>query len=119
MMPTLGLLTKLTTLCALVGCFGLFMVGAFPEGIPEFEFLHNIGADLAFGGLGVSAFLSMFVMIRKLTLKEEKPGIFGFLLIYGVVIGLAVLIILTTDSVQQWFGLFTMIAWVLLSFIIL
>lgn len=119
MMPTLGLVTKLMTLTALIGCFGLFMVGVFPEGIAEIGWLHDIGADLAFGGLGVSALLSMFVMIRKLVLKEEKPGVLGFLLIYGVVFGLAVVIILTTNSIQQWFGLFTVLAWVILTFILM
>jgi hypothetical membrane protein len=116
-MPTLGLITKLMTLSAIVGCIGLFLVAVTPKNIDEIYWLHDIAADIAFTGLGVSAGLSLFVMFRKLTLKEEKPGILGFLVIYGISILIGVVVVLTEDSFQQWFGFFAVLAWVILSFL--
>jgi len=118
-MPTLGLITRLMTLLALVGCIGLFLTAITPKSIAEIKWLHNIAADLAFTGLGVAAGLSLFVMFRALTLKEEKPGILGFIIIWGVSISIGVVVLLTDDSIQQWFGFFAVLAWIILSFLFL
>jgi hypothetical protein len=118
-MPTLGLITILMTFFALIGCIGLFLVGVVPESLDGYNWLHDIGADMAFMGLGLSALLSLFVMLRKLSLKEAKPGVLGFLIIYGITITLGVFVAITDDSIQQWLGLFTVLSWVILSFIFL
>lgn len=116
-MPTLGLITWLMTLCAIGGCIGLFFVAITPVNIDEIYWLHDKAADLAFTGLGVAAGLSLLVMFRSLTLKEEKPGILGFIIIWGVTISIGVIVLLTDGSVQQWFGFFAVLSWVILSFI--
>ncbi len=118
-MPTLGLITVLMTFSAFIGCVGFFFVGTVPESLEGYTWLHDIGADMAFIGLGVSALLSLFVMLRKLSLKEEKPGILGFCIIYGITITLGVFVAITDDSIQQWLGLFTVLSWVILSFVFL
>jgi len=118
-MPTLGLITWLMTLLAIAGCIGLFLVALTPKNIYEIYWLHDIAADLAFTGLGVAAGLSLFVMFRGLTLKEEKPGILGFIVIWCVTISIGTVILLTDGSIQQWFGFFKVFDWLILKFIFL
>ena len=116
-MPTLGLVTWLMTLLAIAGCIGLFLVAVTPKNIDEIYWLHDIAADLAFTGLGVSAGLSLFVMIRQLTIKGEKLRFLEFIIIWAVTISIGSVVLLTDGSIQQWFGFFAVFAWVILSFI--
>ncbi len=120
MMPTLGLVTKLMTLVGFVGCIGFSLVGFFPTNAsPVVDRVHNVAADLAFYGLGIAAGLSLFVFLRKLHKRESWPTPGQFLAVFVVVIssGIAVPLI-TISSLQQWMGFFTILVWVVGTFLI-
>ncbi len=80
LMPTTKWLTRLAMICGVVGCIGFSVLGMFPQDIPD---PHDIAADLAFGGLGLAAFLTMFILLRKKWVRESWPSWKAFLLVYG------------------------------------
>lgn len=83
LMPTCKPLTHLFLGSALIGCIGFSFVGLIPKDFPD---PHDIAADLAFGGLGLSAFLSLFILLRKMQKRESWPKFYHVFVIYSTMI---------------------------------
>jgi hypothetical protein len=89
-----------------IGAIGLAMVAVFPEGTGSFNGdVHNIGSILAFGGLGLAAFLSYVIMFIRILKKYAWPSWSQLLLLF--VIPLSILLQMPFSlpwSVFQWSG---------------
>ena len=82
LLPTTPPLSRLATLFSIIGCIGFCFVGIFPQDIKK---THDFAADIAFGGLGLGIFFTMFILARKTHLKGPWPNKFGFLAIYSLI----------------------------------
>ena len=111
LMPRLAPLNFLMTLSGIIGCGGLFVVAVVPNSLPDLEHIHDWGANFAFGGLGLAAFFSFLIGVFRVFLKEEYPKILHFIGAYSLIIGVGLGLVLFTGTVQQWFGLFTILVW--------
>lgn len=117
-MPTAAFLTRLSTLFFIIGAIGFSMVALITKDEPTSD-IHDIMSDLAFGGLGGGIFFMFLVHIRKLLLKESWPTILQFFTLYGITICLGIMVALISNSkVQQWMGFFTVLIWIILSFLL-
>lgn len=118
LMPAAKILSYLSTLASITGSIGLAMVGFITKDEAT-DAIHDVAADLAFIGLGAGAGLALLVMIRKLTLKESWPTLKGFFILFIIIIAMGISVALIEDNqLQQWIGLFTMLTWLVGSFII-
>ncbi|MBD3350771.1 MAG: DUF998 domain-containing protein [Candidatus Lokiarchaeota archaeon] len=113
LMPDFALFSYLSTFSCIVGSIGLMIVALFTK--DDFlKHVHDVAADVAFGGFGIGAFFMMFVLIRKIIIKADWPKIYQFLIIYGgaIILG-AVLLNIENNTLQQWMGLFTLMYWLI------
>jgi hypothetical protein len=117
--PTTLLISKAFRLLGIIGSIGLSIVGFFPRG-GAVDLIHDIGADLAFNGSGLAAFCSLIILFRKLMLKEKWPKIWQFLLLYGTIFGIGLLIPFQNNSeLTQWTGFFILLFWMIGLFLVI
>lgn len=133
LMTTCKPLTHLFLISALIGCIGFSFVGLIPKDFPD---PHDIAADLAFGGLGVSAFLSLFILLRKVQKRESWPKFYQVFVIYSTMILVVSLALIfqntnlnpltldvdprwTTWPPWQWINFFNVIFWLISLYLII
>jgi hypothetical protein len=116
-----GILNKIFRLFGSLGGFGLFLVGVNPEGSGGIiDTLHNIGNTMAFGGLGVAAFLSIVILMLKMLHKEPWPTFTQMGIIFLSVFHFALMFLfISNGEVMQWTGFYTMLIWNLIFYAIL
>jgi len=88
LVPTTVLLSRIATFFSLVGCLGFSLVGGFRK---DFEVPHDTVTVVAFGGLGLAAFFMLFVLLRKMMLREIWPNKVGYVIFFGQLMVVAVL----------------------------
>lgn len=94
LLPTKSFLAKSHMFTGIIGCFGIVLVGIFPQ---DFELPHNIAGVLAFGGFYLSALFMFAIQLNKFTTKDSwgpKWVVFGFYPIYLIWIVTASLFVL-------------------------
>lgn len=118
LLPTAKFFVYLSTLSSIAGSIGLSMVG-FVTKDEVTDSIHDFAADLAFIGLGIGAGFSLLVLIRKICLKEDWPNLEGFLILFTGTLGMGLALVLVDDNqLQQWMGLFSMLTWLIGTFIL-
>lgn len=112
--------TVLFLLCGSVGGIGFALVGATPEGSgPTIGYIHGLGTNMAFMGLGAAAGMSFLICVIRLLIKKPWPTPSQFLLVFGIVFQIGIMIIFTeTPSIMQWSGFHTILIWAILMFLI-
>jgi hypothetical protein len=117
--PTTTILTKIMLYCGILGSIGFSMVGFFPMGNGIIDDIHGLGSDMAFYGMGLAAFISFLIMIRKMQLKEVWPKLKEFIFVYGfsILVG-SLILVFDNGPLQQWLGMFTLLTWIIGLFII-
>jgi Protein of unknown function (DUF998) len=115
-------LGSLFLLSGITGGIGLVMVAIFPENLSSNgQLLHNIGATMAFSGLGGAVGLSLLIMSIKILLKHSWPKINEFFIIFIMCLFIAIILLFSEmgSSVQQWVGFLLMFVWINIMYLIL
>ncbi len=113
--------TILFLLSGIAGGLGFIFVGMSPEGIYHIlDKTHKLGSEMAFIGLGIAAFLSLFLMFIRLFLKKSWPTpVQFFTLLILIAQFAAMLFFIQSSSIIQWTGFYTIFVWLLGMLLIL
>jgi hypothetical protein len=110
--PTFKVFNILSCFFGLVGAVGFAGLSIFHQDVGQ---SHMWFTDIAFGGLGVSAFFMLWVFCKKLILNQPWPKIWQIVVVYGLILGIIALIniISTNGHFQEWFYTLIMMIWVI------
>ncbi|MHA1819770.1 MAG: hypothetical protein ACTSU2_08815 [Promethearchaeota archaeon] len=132
--PTTKALTFISNLFGILGSIGFAMIGIFHQGIlPK---MHQLMTNIAFGGFGIAVLLTMFILIRKMCLRDNWPSIWSFLLLYGTMFGILIMTLLFDfypdffiglgmdprflgNRFLEWFYFFTVLEWFIVIVLII
>ena len=127
------LLLKIATACGIIGCIAFSFVGFI---LVDIKVPHDQSANFAFGGLGISAVLFLFVLLKKSTKNQIEISKQAIAIIYGIsfsLVGLAVIFpnldfLATSTNIDprwfsnppwQWVSFFNVLFWILMVYLII
>ncbi len=101
--PTLKVVSVLSCFCGIVGCVGFAGLAFYYQGVPGPG--HQIATYVAFGGFGACLVFVLFVLLRKMALRQSWPKPRYFIIVYGLTIAIAGIALLFSEGQEYLQGL--------------
>jgi hypothetical protein len=130
--PTLKPILILSILSGITGAIGFIFVGLIPGNI--YKPGHSMAANIAFGGLELSAILMIPVFLKKILSGESWPTLPRFIFMYALFFLLILLALIVpemdflavvwnidprwfTSPPWQWISFFNVVIWLILAYL--
>lgn len=127
--PACKIISFLACLCGIVGAAGFASLGIFHQGFIYIHDSHRWATDMAFGGLGGSAFFMLMAFIRKSWMTRSWPKWWHTFIVYAQILGIVGVALLFSetdlftglpidpaffqDKFWEWFYTFAVMGWLI------